>query len=697
MMIGGGSRAGPADLAAHLLRTDENDVVRVIEIRGVAAADLPGALARMQAVAALTDGTKGLYHASIDPDTQATMTPAQWARSVAVLEKELGLDGQPRALVYHIKRGEDDVPREHMHVVWQRTDLDTHTLRHDGWNYDAHKRAAIALEQAFGHALAPRQRQPEALSKDERQQAKRTGIKPEDVKADLTAAWQATRDGQEFRAAIEAQGYRLAVGARGLVAIDAAGGAHSVARRIDGANTAAVRARMADVDPASLPDVEQARAMVKEARQMRQERPEHHRAPEIAPERVAPSQASPQAPQEASPVLADRHAATLARAQTEDERQAQLKAERAAAVRAEKEAWKVRRREDMARRAQASAALRGSFKEAAASPQERVLTVLSEMAKAWPQDREDREALWERAEAIAVRDHHDRLTEIREADDPKRGDYRRAAAARAALLVEQGAYTNEQVRDRAAALKEAETARAEARQTATDEAKRIHGRAEEKYPLGASPAQYDAIAAKVRHPRLEAALRADLEARSGVRLADLSPADRDALAPPIQAEMKRRQAWEKALAVSRAKVNRDGQPALEAALEQRSQERREAREPFAPPPRRPVPSHAPMKTPAPYQVSVSLGLKPLQATAIKAVGAVGRLADSILDMFSAPPPPGATPPPPSPDPDIAASAKLNDEEQARFAAAAAEEAERQRAIADIQKKMSQAKGLRLKP
>ena len=151
---------------------------------------------------------------SIHPASTETMTPAQWARSVAVLEKELGLEGQPRTLVYHVKRGEDGVPREHLHVVWQRTDLETHTLRHDGWNYDAHKRAAIALEREFGHALAPRQRQPEALSKDERQQAKRTGVNIEQVKADLTAAWQATHNGQEFKTEIEAQGYVLAQGDR---------------------------------------------------------------------------------------------------------------------------------------------------------------------------------------------------------------------------------------------------------------------------------------------------------------------------------------------------------------------------------------------------------------------------------------------------------------------------------------------------
>jgi hypothetical protein len=340
--------------------------------------------------------------------------------------------------------------------------------------------------------------------------------------------------------------------------------------------------------------------------------------------------------------------------------------------------------------------LEGAFQKAAASPHERVLAALSDVAQAWPQDRKD---FWPRAEAIAVRDHQDRLIEIRESDDPRRGDYRRADAARSALLGEQGSYTNEQVAARAAALKESEANRLASRQTAAAEAKRIHGWVAEKHPQGASPEQYDAIAAKVRQPRLVADLRADLEARSGVSLSSLPPETRAVLSEGINAELERRQAWEKALAVSRARVNRDGQPEIEAALEQRRQERLAAREPFAPTPRRPAPRHAPMKPLAPpYQVSASLGVKPIETGATKAAGAVGRLADSLLDMFSAPPPPGATPPPSSPpDPDIAASAKLNDEEQARFAATAAADAEKERAIAEIQQKMAKAKGLRLKP
>jgi hypothetical protein len=111
------------------------------------------------------------------------------------------------------------------------------------------------------------------------QQASRTGITVEQVEADLRGAWQETRTGQEFSAAVEAKGYVLAQGDRGLVAIDVAGGVHSLARRIKGAKAADIRERMADVDLARLPSVEQARAMSREARQEAQERQEPTRAP----------------------------------------------------------------------------------------------------------------------------------------------------------------------------------------------------------------------------------------------------------------------------------------------------------------------------------------------------------------------------------------------------------------------------------
>lgn len=269
MIIGGGSRSRPSNLADHLLRTDENEIVRLVEIGGVAAKDLHSALKRMQAVAALTGGRKGLYHASIDPDKRESMTPQQWARSVDVLEKKLGLEGQPRAVVYHLKKGEDGEAREHIHVVWQRTDIDTLTLRDDSFTRRKQQAAAITLEREFGHAPAPRQSNRQSLTKDELQQAKRTRIDPKAVAADLTEAWESTRNGQEFKEAAEAKGYVLVCGdRRDFVVIDGAGGTHSVARRIKGVKAKDVRDRFADLSLANLPTAQDGRRRLPEAKEV---------------------------------------------------------------------------------------------------------------------------------------------------------------------------------------------------------------------------------------------------------------------------------------------------------------------------------------------------------------------------------------------------------------------------------------------
>jgi cell envelope opacity-associated protein A len=275
MIVKGGSRAGPVELAAHLLRVDTNERAEVVELRDVAALGLRGALCDMQAMTAANRGRFGLYHASINPEGDyERLTPAQWERCVDVLEHKLGLEGQPRAVVRHVKEG-----REHTHVVWQRTDADTLTLRSDSQNFAKHKAASRQMERELGHRQTPELRNPDRLAPAEERQAVKTGLKPKEIKAALVAAWESTQTGEAFKTAIEAQGFVLARGdRRDFIFIDSAGGTHS---RVPGAKAADIRARLADVDAASLPSVEQGRAMALEARPMRQEKPEQERAPEL--------------------------------------------------------------------------------------------------------------------------------------------------------------------------------------------------------------------------------------------------------------------------------------------------------------------------------------------------------------------------------------------------------------------------------
>ena len=270
MIIKGGSRAGPRQLARHLQRADTNERVEILQLDSPTG-NLNEALRDWQFISTGTRGSKGLYHANIDPDARYTMTADQWKIAVDRLEKELGLDGQPRAVVMHEKHG-----REHVHVVWQRTDIDTMTMVPDSYNYVAHERASLALENEFGHDHVPgkhakrdREKQPafpqEKINHAEWQQAERAGADPHAFKDAITAIYKSCDNGQAFQSALEQHGFALAKGdRRDYVLVDTDGQIYSLARQIKGVATKDLRAFMADVDPERIPTVEQAKAQQEE-------------------------------------------------------------------------------------------------------------------------------------------------------------------------------------------------------------------------------------------------------------------------------------------------------------------------------------------------------------------------------------------------------------------------------------------------
>ena len=152
----------------------------------------------MQALTELTkQGRDGLYHAEIStaPEYAANMTREQWLQSADFLGEELGLQNQPRVIVLH--GGTDG--RKHMHVVWQRTDVETMKIISDGYNFDAHEKASHRMELEFGHELVPgkhhkrdREKQPEMPRQEydyaEAQIAERTGMTVAERKAQIAEA-----------------------------------------------------------------------------------------------------------------------------------------------------------------------------------------------------------------------------------------------------------------------------------------------------------------------------------------------------------------------------------------------------------------------------------------------------------------------------------------------------------------------------
>ncbi|HWX35555.1 MAG TPA: relaxase/mobilization nuclease domain-containing protein [Steroidobacteraceae bacterium] len=93
----------------------------------------------------------------------------------------------------------------------------------------------------------------------------RTGVRPKAAMATMSQLWHACHNGKTFRASLEQKSWVLARGDRGgFVAIDSAGGTHNLAHRIQGATGADIRQRFADIDPASLPSVAEARKLQQE-------------------------------------------------------------------------------------------------------------------------------------------------------------------------------------------------------------------------------------------------------------------------------------------------------------------------------------------------------------------------------------------------------------------------------------------------
>lgn len=318
MIIKGKSRAGPSQLARHLGRADTNERVELLELAW-GGTSVQEAFRDWQVISEGTKGRLGLYHANIDPDAKYAMTRDQWLRAVEVLEEELGLQGQPRAIVMHEKNG-----REHIHVVWARTDMDTMKLRSDSMNYQAHERASLRLEQEFGHEHVPgkhakrdREAQPEfptaEAQHDEWQQGERGGMNHRDRKAQVKGLYEASDTGPAFKAALEDAGYVLARGdRRDFVILDTDAKVHSLGRQLPGVSAKDLRAFMADIDPDSLPSVKEARGQLRDA-----ERPEPKRDPyqsePPSSEQPAPeaTEADRQRTDKLRAAILERHAAEL--------------------------------------------------------------------------------------------------------------------------------------------------------------------------------------------------------------------------------------------------------------------------------------------------------------------------------------------------------------------------------------------------
>lgn len=278
MIIKGASRADGGQLAAYLMKKGDNGRVDLLEMRNLGGHDLRSGLRLAEVEAEQSNGTKPLYHAQIAPAKGETMTREQQLMAVAVLEKHLGFQDLPRAIVLHEKDG-----REHLHVAWSRFDQETGTLRRDSFTRMKHVAASmeIALRLGFDMLRNPfdsMRQDREDLSREERrqqsnqgdthaekQQDQRSAERRDERKEWITEIWNSSDSAQAFRGVLEDTGYTLAYGKRGFVVVDERGEIHSLARQIEGATAKDVRDRLAALDASTIPNAEEIKAQIQQA------------------------------------------------------------------------------------------------------------------------------------------------------------------------------------------------------------------------------------------------------------------------------------------------------------------------------------------------------------------------------------------------------------------------------------------------
>jgi uncharacterized protein (DUF2267 family) len=248
MILKGSQRGFGQNLAVHLMKLDDNEHIALHELRGFAADDLKGAFKEAEAISLGTKCRQYLFSLSLSPPEQERVPPAIFERAIDQIEERLGLQDQPRAIVFHEKEG-----RRHAHCVWSRIDAETMTARPMSFfkNRLTELSRGLYLEHGWKMPDGIRnsaKRDPTNFTLAEWQQAKRQGHDPRWLKSTLQECWKLSDNAKAFGQALQDRGFFLARGdKRGFVVLDHGGEIYSLPKML-GLKTKEVRERLGEGD-----------------------------------------------------------------------------------------------------------------------------------------------------------------------------------------------------------------------------------------------------------------------------------------------------------------------------------------------------------------------------------------------------------------------------------------------------------------
>lgn len=246
MILKAKERGDAPQLARYLLATRDNDHVELHDVRGFASDDLQGAFSEADAIAKGTRCKKYLFSMSLNPPEGASASVEAFEQAIEQIEQKLGLETQPRAVVFHEKDG-----RRHAHAVWSR--IDSERMRAINLPHYKMKLRDVSRKLYLEHGwemprgLQDRSlRDPLTFTRAEWQQANRAGLDPREIKSAFQQAWKTSDNKASLEQALKERGFWLAKGdRRSFVAIDYRGEVYSLSRYA-GVKTKELEARLGD-------------------------------------------------------------------------------------------------------------------------------------------------------------------------------------------------------------------------------------------------------------------------------------------------------------------------------------------------------------------------------------------------------------------------------------------------------------------
>ncbi|BBA34512.1 uncharacterized protein sS8_2561 [Methylocaldum marinum] len=259
MLVTGKERGDALQLAHYLLAMRDNDHVELHEVRGFVSDDLIEAFREADAIATGTRCTNHLFSISFNPPETERVSVKDFEAAIEKAESRLGLDGYARAIVFHEKNG-----RRHAHVVWSR--IDPSQMKAINLPFYKTRLNEVSKELFLEHGWRlpdgyrdKTRRNPLNFTLAEWQQAGRCKQDLKALKMTFRECWSVSDNRASFAQALEEQGYVLACGERGHVAVDFHGEIYAISRQT-GQKTKAVKEKLGDAK--DLPSVDQAKELI---------------------------------------------------------------------------------------------------------------------------------------------------------------------------------------------------------------------------------------------------------------------------------------------------------------------------------------------------------------------------------------------------------------------------------------------------